>query len=109
MKADPFSFCSQPTLATVCHVLSCLEQNLAWRIQPNGLSVLSVNRFRTVVAVLLLALWVPMSSHDLLEDLGLIHTTASTDAGDNHDAADGLCQLPQGAFQVQVSRAPQVS
>jgi hypothetical protein len=49
-----------------------------------------------------------MSSHDLLEDFGLIHTTA-TDAGDNHDAADGLCQLPQGAFQLQVFHAPQVS
>jgi hypothetical protein len=80
---------------------------------PKGITNLTVNRFRTIAAVFLLALWVPMSSHDLLEDWGFIHTPASLGSGDNHDndhdAADGLCQLPPGVFQVQIFHALQPS
>ena len=66
---------------------------------------LNVNRFRTVAAMLLLPIWVPISSHELLENWGLIHIQASTGSGDSHDkdhdGADGLCQLPGCSFQIQ--------
>jgi len=71
-----------------------------------------VTRFKTIAALLLLAFWVPISSHEMLEHWGVIHTQASNPIDkhdDDHDAADGLCQLPAGAFQVQKFFAPEVS
>jgi len=72
----------------------------------------AVNRYRTIAALLLLAFWVPISSHEILEQWGVIHTQASDPVDkhdDNHDAADGLCQLPAGTFQAQKFFASEVS
>src|SRR5437762_8818231 len=71
-----------------------------------------VTRFKIIAALLLLAFWVPISSHELLEHWGVIHTQAANPIekhDDDHDAADGVCQLPAGAFQVQKFFAPEVS
>ena len=75
---------------------------------------LVVKRFKKIAALLLLAFWVPISSHELLEHWGVIHTQASNPIDkhdDDHDAADGLCvnaashvQAPQPG--VHVSFAP---
>jgi len=65
-----------------------------------------------MAALFLLAFWVPISSHELLEQWGLIHTSAASPVekhDSDHDAADGLCQLPGGAFQVQKFFAPELS
>src|SRR5258708_25646872 len=65
-----------------------------------------VIRLKTVGVLLLLALWVPATSHALLEQAGIIHTTDSQH-DDDHDAADGLCvnatlhvQAPQPTLAV---------
>ena len=74
---------------------------------------IAVHRFRIVAALLLLAIWVPSSSHELLEGFGLIHVQASPSGGDSHendhDAADGLCQLPGWSLQVQKYQAADIS
>jgi hypothetical protein len=49
-----------------------------------------VIRLRTIGVLLLLALWMPATSHALLEQAGVIHTEDSQH-DDDHDAADGLC------------------
>jgi hypothetical protein len=49
-----------------------------------------VIRLKTVAVLLLLALWVPASSHALMERAGMIHT-ADAQHDDDHAAADGLC------------------
>ena len=64
----------------------------------------AVNRLRFIIVPLLVALWLPASSHVLLEHWELIHqvhadhepgSEASHEHGpDNHDAADGLCLVP---------------
>jgi len=63
-----------------------------------------MNWFRTMIAMFLLALWVPMASHELLELCGWIHVAATTDSGeahdDDHDAADGVCQVASTHIQV---------
>ena len=73
-----------------------------------------VTRFKIIAALLLLAFWLPISSHEMLEHWGVIHTQASNPIDkhdDDHDAADGLCvnaashvQAPQPG--VLVSFAP---
>ena len=69
--------------------------------------------------ILLVAIWLPASSHTLLQNAGLIHEQheldhdehsdinhhADSDAphehdGDNHAAADGFCLLSSGKVQV---------
>jgi len=63
-----------------------------------------VKLFRTVAALVLLACWAPISSHELLEHWGVIHvqaSNASENHSDDHDAADGICRLPAGPFQLQ--------
>jgi hypothetical protein len=62
-----------------------------------------VKWFKTVVTMLLLALWLPATSHALLEQGGWIHTAHSDgdDASDtDHDAADGLCRVASTDVQV---------
>lgn len=68
--------------------------------------------FRVIVALLLVALWLPTSSHTLLETAGLIHEQHNhhddhhTDSGSHehnhgdHDAADGLCRLVSAQIKV---------
>jgi hypothetical protein len=62
-----------------------------------------VKWLRTMITLAVLALWLPASSHALLESAGLIHQRHAdhdTDSSgshehdaDNHDAADGHCVL----------------
>ena len=69
-------------------------------------------RLRSIVSVLLVALWLPASSHALLEHFELIHQAhAEHDAdssgshehdSDNHEAADGKCALASTHVSVPV-------
>ena len=64
----------------------------------------AVRRLKSIVALLLAALWLPVSSHALLEHFELIHHVHADHAEDsdgshehdtdNHAAADGLCLAP---------------
>lgn len=64
----------------------------------------AVRRLKSIVALLLAALWLPASSHALLEHFELIHHVHADHEEDsegshehdtdNHDAADGLCLAP---------------
>src|SRR2546425_12780449 len=66
-----------------------------------GWYVLIVRDLKTVAVLLLLALWVPATSHALLEEAGLIHEQAGdSDAAHDHDGADGLC-LPASHTTIQ--------
>ena len=85
---------------------SCL-QNSSMRI---------VRRLKAIVAVVLVALWLPASSHAFLQHVGFIHqvhahddadTDHDSDAerphehdADNHAAADGLCLVSSGKVQL---------
>ena len=73
-----------------------------------------MKRFRTVAVLLLLAFWVPATSHALLEDAGVIHT-ADSQHSDDHDAADGICvnaashaQAPQPSLHVSLAPLAQL-
>ena len=66
-----------------------------------------MKRFKTVVTVLLLALWQPATSHALLEQIGWIHTAhddtpdgSGSDTDNDHDAADGICQVTSNHVDV---------
>ena len=64
-----------------------------------------VRWFKTVVTVLLLALWLPSTSHALLEESGWIHsphtdTDRAPDTDNDHDAADGICLAASTDVQV---------
>jgi hypothetical protein len=58
-----------------------------------------VKCFKTIVTLLLLAVWLPATSHELLEQAGWIHGAhddthdASGADNDDHDAADGFCRV----------------
>jgi len=57
-----------------------------------------VKRIKVSVSVLLLGLWVPLTSHALLERLEWIHHAdghSHSESGglDGHDAADGFCRI----------------
>ena len=67
--------------------------------------IVPVKKFRSFTALLLLALWMPATSHCLLEDAGWIHHSDCCDPGDGadehgHDGADGICQVEQGGFHL---------
>lgn len=75
----------------------------------NVLFLSFVNRLKTIVAMVLLAAWLPASSHCLLEIAGLIHGNDchATVHGHNHgaeepghDAADGNCQIEAGNYRL---------
>ncbi|MBI3878564.1 MAG: hypothetical protein HY301_00665 [Verrucomicrobia bacterium] len=64
-----------------------------------------MRRFNVILAPLLAVLWLPMTSHCLLEDAGLIHHDKCCEQGDgtdehDHDAADGACQIEKAGFQL---------
>jgi hypothetical protein len=72
----------------------CLAQ---W---PRRGSLAEVKWLKTIVTMVLLALWLPATSHAWLEQAGWIHTShaeahdaSGADNDDNHDAADGLCRI----------------
>jgi hypothetical protein len=53
-----------------------------------------VTGLRISLTLLLLALWLPATSHALLESSGFIHQSESatdSDSDHDHDAADGIC------------------
>jgi hypothetical protein len=59
-----------------------------------------VKRIKIAVTLLLLALWVPLTSHSLLEQWEWIHhehTDSHSESVDHHDAADGLCRIESNA------------
>ena len=74
-----------------------------------------MNRLRSFVTTLLVAFWLPASSHSLLEYAGLIHVRpADHDAdssgsdgqdSDHHEAADGICALSSTHVSVPVPDA----
>lgn len=60
---------------------------------------------KTIVTMLLVAVWLPESSHALLESLELIHqqhgqADSSSQGGDSHEAADGNCRVESNHVQV---------
>ncbi|NOS70771.1 MAG: hypothetical protein HOP33_12665 [Verrucomicrobia bacterium] len=65
------------------------------------------------MTVVLVALWLPVSSHSLLQNAGLIHLVHADHEhdsdgshehdADNHDAADGKCALSSTHVSVPVS------
>src|SRR5438046_6658090 len=70
----------------------------------------AMNRLRFIIAPLLVAIWLPASSHALLEHWELIHQVHADNEfasngshehdTDNHDAADGLCLVPSATVSV---------
>jgi hypothetical protein len=74
-----------------------------------------VKLLRSIVAVLLAAVWLPASSHSLLEHFELIHQVhADHDQdsdgshehdADNHEAADGKCALSSTHVSVPLPDA----
>jgi hypothetical protein len=74
-----------------------------------------VKLLRSIVAVLLAAIWPPASSHALLEHFELIHQVhvvhdQDSDAShehdaDNHEAADGKCALSSPHVSVPLPEA----
>jgi hypothetical protein len=71
----------------------------------------AVQRLKSIVAVMLLAIFSLASSHTLLESFELIHhdeshSHAESPASPNsHDAADGICRVDSHRAQVQKSFA----
>ena len=57
---------------------------------------------KAATVLVVLAFWLPATSHALLENAGVIHT-ADSQHDDDHDAADGLCV--NAATHVQVPQA----
>lgn len=53
------------------------------------------------MAIALVALVVPVTSHSLLEDAGLIHDSGSDASDHDHDAADGLCWIESVGFHLE--------
>ena len=83
-------------LSSGCQVL--LHRRLHCAASASLLPLSLVNRLKTILVLLMLALWMPATSHALLESAGVIHQAhddADSDHSDNdHDAADGLVLLP---------------
>lgn len=78
-----------------------------------------LSRFRSIVALMMVAFWLPSSSHAWLQMAGLIHSDHSTHSdsdhddsddsdehgGGNHDLADGLCRTEVGSVSVLMPNA----
>ena len=103
----PSSFLT--TLAADVHKVN-LESRLTLALLAIADNEWIVNRVKTVAVLVWLALWVPATSHALLEQAGVIHTPDSQH-DDDHDAADGLCvnattHVAAPQFILAVSPAP---
>jgi hypothetical protein len=64
-----------------------------------------VKRIKVTVSVFLLVLWVPFTSHSLLEQMEWIHhedvhSEAGSRGAEHHDAADGLCRIESNDCQL---------
>ena len=69
-----------------------------------------VSRLKPIVAILILALFGFMSSHPLLEGLGLIHhevahTEEPASSHSDHELADGTCPIHSNRDEIQKSFA----
>jgi hypothetical protein len=105
---DAFIVALQATSICATQKTSPLSCVLVWRL----LRMCRVKRMKAIIALFMLALWVPTTSHALLESVGLIHQEQpASDAHDDHehDAADGICAitsnstpLAKGAFLTAV-------
>jgi hypothetical protein len=92
-----------------------VDGKIQLKILPIRLFLSDVSRVKTVVSLLLVAFWLPASSHPLLEYAGLIHQRhADHDADskgshehntDDHDAADGHCILSSPHVSVPLPGA----
>jgi len=63
-----------------------------------------VSRIYQMVAVVLMIFWAPITSHCLLENIEVIHNDEhchESASGHGHDAADGLCKIESGGYQIQ--------
>ena len=71
-------------------------------MSPIATNLHSVTRLGKILAIMLAVLWVPIASHCLLEDAGLIHHSdcCNSDGDNDHDAADGICQVEKAGFQL---------
>jgi hypothetical protein len=83
-------------MATADNPAGLLECCLARR--PHVGTLAGVKRLKTFVTMLVLALWLPATSHALLERAGWIHTPHTDEEGardtdNDHDAADGFCHV----------------
>ena len=71
-----------------------------------------VTRLRSIVCLLLIAVWLPASSHTLLEFAGVIHERHANHDADssgshehdtaNHEAADGKCAVSSTQINIPV-------
>ena len=90
------------------------------RLRSCSATVAPVKCVRIALVLALLALWVPASSHALLEHAGWIHEHHHEEAADHdhdhdadhgpakgtdHDAADGICRVESGSVDAP---APQI-
>lgn len=66
----------------------------------------TVQGWVALTALLLVTLWLPVTSHDWLEDMGWIHSHEDSGDGGRHDAADGYCRVEHG---VLLLKAPTVT
>ena len=62
-----------------------------------------VNRWKAILSLLMLAVWLPATSHPLLEGIGVIHEQNSPATDSDHDAADGLVLLPSSVSSPVVN------
>jgi hypothetical protein len=94
--------------------LEHLYEHLRRLLHSNRLLVIlrNVTLLRFILAPLLVAVWLPASSHPLLQYAGLIHarhadhdadSSASHEQNEHdHDAADGLCGLSSTHVSVPI-------
>ena len=87
-----------PRFATVLREILRTQREHGHSCVTNGLLLRKcfVKRSRTVFAVFMLAIWVPATSHALMEAVGMIHqqhADADSDSDHDHDAADGICAV----------------
>ena len=54
-----------------------------------------------LTALLLITLWLPVTSHDWLESAGWIHAQEDSGHDARHDAADGVCRLEHGVVLLK--------
>jgi hypothetical protein len=103
-----------PTGCHRCFNLEHLREPLRGLLHSNRLLVIlrTVNLLRFIIAPLLVAFWLPASSHPLLQYAGLIHARHADHDADSsashehnehdHDAADGLCALSSTHVSVPI-------
>ena len=70
----------------------------------------AVKRVKVALTVLLLPLWVALTSHSLLEQLEWIHhEDRHAGTAEHHDAADGICRIESNDCPVPIVHLQTVS